>query len=136
MQRFKNILSHVNPALEEHPAFSRGVRLPQHNNAKLTAMTVIGRRPIDLQSPALKEHPSRLKKFVTPPKQDGVRASTKVLVCHVPGLFTKRCAVCALSSGAGGLAARFFSLEPGGRFAYDPPLFSLTNPPWFLRALC
>ncbi|MEQ8787335.1 MAG: universal stress protein [Pirellulaceae bacterium] len=45
MQRFKNILLHVNLALDEHPALSRGVRLARHNNAKLTAMTVIEEPP-------------------------------------------------------------------------------------------
>ena len=45
MQRFKNILVYVDLALEEHPALARGVRLALHNNANLTAMTVIEEYP-------------------------------------------------------------------------------------------
>ena len=45
MQRFKNILTYVNLASDEHPALARSVRLARHNNGSLTAMTVIEEHP-------------------------------------------------------------------------------------------
>jgi nucleotide-binding universal stress UspA family protein len=45
MNRFKNILVVVNLSSGEHPALARGVLLARHNNANLTAMTVIEGHP-------------------------------------------------------------------------------------------
>lgn len=45
MRRFKNILAYVNLAFDEYSALARGVRLARHNNANLTAMTVIEEHP-------------------------------------------------------------------------------------------
>ncbi|MCA9020536.1 MAG: hypothetical protein KDA74_10360 [Planctomycetaceae bacterium] len=53
MQRFKNILSYVNLALDEHPALERGVRLARHNNARLTVMTVIEEHPAQAHNRAV-----------------------------------------------------------------------------------
>lgn len=45
MKRFKNILTHVDLAIEDHPALARGAWLARHNNALLTAMSVVEEHP-------------------------------------------------------------------------------------------
>jgi|TARA_R110000868_G_scaffold320720_3_gene581684 nucleotide-binding universal stress UspA family protein len=90
MQRFKNILSYVNLALDEHPALERGVRLARHNNARLTVMTVIEEHPAQahtiLRSLHVKdaletiehEYRDQLNKLVQPVRDAGFAVDTVV----------------------------------------------------------
>jgi nucleotide-binding universal stress UspA family protein len=90
MQRFKNILAHVNLAVDEHPALERGVRLARHNNATLTAMTVIEEHPAPAHAilrsihvkDALKtiehEYRNQLEELVQPVRDAGLHIETAV----------------------------------------------------------
>lgn len=90
MQRFKNILVHVNLAADEHPALERGVRLARHNNATLTAMTVVEEHPAPahaiLRSIHVKdaletiehEYRNQLEELVHPVRDAGLDIETAV----------------------------------------------------------
>lgn len=90
MQRFKNILAYVDLALDEHPTLARGVRLARHNDASLTAMTVIDERPAKsnaiLRSIQLKdaletierEYRQQLEQLVQPYRDAGLVVETVV----------------------------------------------------------
>ncbi len=89
MKRFKNILLLYEC---DRATLDRAATLAKNNRAQLTIVQVVKDMPeqwrrmsqggsaVDLHALAIKEYQSRLKKFVAPLKQDGVRASTKVLV--------------------------------------------------------
>lgn len=123
MKRFKNILLLYEC---DRAALHRAAALAETNRARLTAVQVIrdmpehwrqmnlGGAPLDLQELAVKEYQSRLKEFVAPLRQDGVRASTKVLVGS-PSLEiirevigNKRDLVMMTAEGKGGLKERLF----------------------------
>jgi universal stress protein E len=90
MQRFKNILAHVNLALDEHPALARGVRLARQNDAKLTAMTVIEEHPAqahvilrslhvtDALEAIEREYREQLEQLVQPVRDAGLAVETVV----------------------------------------------------------
>ena len=90
MQRFKNILAHVNLASSEDPALSRAIRLAQQNSAKLTAINVIDEHPTQahavLRSLHLedrlelieREHRDQLEKLVQPVRDSGLEVETVV----------------------------------------------------------
>ena len=92
MQRFKNILAHVDLSLEEHPALARGIRLARHNNARLTAMTVIEEHPAHADAVLRSLHLTdalekierarreQLEQLVQPLRDDGLEVDT--LVAH------------------------------------------------------
>lgn len=92
MQRFKNILVHVNLTRSEHPALSRAVRLAQQNNAKLTAINVIEEHPAQAHSvlrslhleDALKlveqDHHEQLEKLLQPVRDVGLDVETIVTI--------------------------------------------------------
>lgn len=124
MHRFKNILLLYEC---DRATFDRAVRLAKDNRARLTVVQVIkkppdqwqalhlGGSPLDLQKLTIKEFESRLKKFVAPLKQEGLRISTKVLV-GTPSLEVirdvmshKRGLVIMTAEGNGGLKGRLFS---------------------------
>ena len=123
MKRFKNILLlyECDRATLDHAA-----ALAKNNRARLTVVQVVkdmpdqwrqinlGGAPLNLQELAVKEYQSRLKEFVAPLRQDGVRASTKVLV-GMPFLeiireviANKRDLVMMTAEGKGGLKERLF----------------------------
>ncbi|QEG36320.1 hypothetical protein [Bythopirellula goksoeyrii] len=88
MQRFKNILLLYDC---DRVTLERVATLSKNNRARLTVVQVIkempeqwqhvllGRTPLDLQKLAKKVCESKLREFVAPLKQGGLRASTKVL---------------------------------------------------------
>lgn len=90
MQRFKNILAHVNLTLDEHPALTRGVRLARQNHAKLTAMTVMEEHPalarsvlrtLHLENALAtieREHREQLEQRVQPIRDAGLDVETVV----------------------------------------------------------
>jgi nucleotide-binding universal stress UspA family protein len=90
MQRFKNILTYVNLALEQHPALARGVHLAQHNNATLTAMTVIDEHPAqahailrsihvrDALATIERQYHEQLEQLVQPVRDAGLDVETVV----------------------------------------------------------
>ncbi len=92
MQRFKNILAHVNLALDEHPALARGAHLARQNNAKLTAITVLEEHPVQAQAilrsihltDALetieREHREQLEQCVRPVRDAGL--DVDIVVTH------------------------------------------------------
>lgn len=90
MQRFKNILAHVDLALDQHPAIERGVHLARHNNARLTALTVIEEHPAlahailrslhltDALETIEREYREQLEQLVQPVRNAGVDVETVV----------------------------------------------------------
>ena len=123
MKRFKNILLLYEC---DRATLDRAAALAKNNRARLTVVQVVrdmpeqwrqmnlGGAPLDLQELAVKEYQSRLKEFVAPLRQDGVRASTKVLV-GTPFLeiireviANKRDLVMMTAEGKGGLKERLF----------------------------
>ncbi|WP_339910641.1 universal stress protein [Symmachiella dynata] len=90
MRRFKNILTYVNLSLDEHPALERGVRLARHNNANLTAMTVIEEYPAqahallrsihleDALETIERENREQLERIVQPIRDAGLAVETVV----------------------------------------------------------
>ncbi len=89
MKRFKDILLLYDC---DRATFERAAALARHNRARLTVVQVVrdvpdrwrrmnlGGAPVDVQRLAIREYQARLKEFVAPLKQDGVRVSIKVLV--------------------------------------------------------
>jgi nucleotide-binding universal stress UspA family protein len=89
MKRFKKILL-LNEC--DRTTLDRAATLAKNNQARLTVLQVIkempehwrimnlGGVPLNLQELAVKEYQSRLREFVAPLRQNGIRASTKVLV--------------------------------------------------------
>jgi universal stress protein E len=123
MQRFKNILLlyGCDRATLDHAA-----KLAKQNRARLTVVQVVkempqewqhmqlGRTSVDVQKLAISECKARLEEFVAPLKEDGLRASTKVLV-GTPFLeiireviANKRDLVMMTAEGKGGLKERLF----------------------------
>lgn len=90
MQRFKNILAHVNPASDVQPALERGVSLAWHNSAKLTAIAVVEEYLIQTHAILRSIHPSdaletlgleyrlQLEKIVQPYRDAGLAINTIV----------------------------------------------------------
>ncbi|MEX0818197.1 MAG: universal stress protein [Pirellulaceae bacterium] len=123
MHRFKNILLLCDC---DRSTLDRAATLAKDNRTRLTVVQVIkeppsdrlqldlGGVPLDLEKLAIKEYESRLKKFVAPLKQDGVRVSTKVLVgaTHLEVvrdvIANKRGLVIMTAEGKGGLKERLF----------------------------
>lgn len=92
MQRFKNILAHVNLSLNEHPALERAIRLAQQNDARLTAINVIEEHPFqahavlrslhfeDRLERIEQEHRDQLESLVQPARDGGLMVATEVVV--------------------------------------------------------
>lgn len=90
MQRFRNILAHVNLELDEHPSLSRATRLAKQNDAKLTVISVIDEHPTQahavLRSLHLEEkldsieqeHRDQLERLVQPIREPGLDVETEV----------------------------------------------------------
>lgn len=123
MKRFKNILLLYEC---DRATLDRAAALAKNNRARLTVVQVVrdipeqwrrinlGDAPLDLQELVVKEYRSRLREFVRPLRQDGVRTSTKVLV-GTPFLEiirevigNKRDLVMMTAEGKGGLTERLF----------------------------
>lgn len=123
MKRFKNILLLYEC---DRVTLDRAAALAKTNRARLTVVQIVRSMPeqwrqmilggeaVDLQELAIKEYQSRLRQFVVPLKQQGVRVSTRVLV-GVPFLeiirevtVNKRDLVMMTAEGKGSLKERLF----------------------------
>lgn len=123
MKQFKNILLLYEC---DRVTLHRAAELAVNNRALLTVVQVVkdmperwrhinlGGAPLNLQELAVREYQTRLQEFVAPLRQDGVRASTKVLV-GTPFLEiirevirNKRDLVVMTAEGKGGLKQRLF----------------------------